>query len=302
MTTFLDLAAFAARQHHVVDIDELRALGFSRERVRWLARSERLFRIHRGVFAVGRPTLTAEARWLAAVKACRPRAALGHRSAAVLRDLLEYDSTDPHVIVPFGCAHDGPSGVHLHRSRDLDEERDIEIVDSIRVTTVLRTLVDLSRARMPKHLLRRALRQAARVHRADILQLADVRGLRAMVRLFDPLLSMTESEFEALFLELCVAYGLPTPEPQVAIGARRADFVFHEARLVVECDSRRWHDNDFAFLDDRRRSRELQRRGYEVMPFTWAEVLHEPARVAAEIREALIRRTRLPLRGPLRSS
>ena len=43
-----------------------------------------LHRVHRGVYAVGRPTLTTQGRFLAAVLSCGPGAALSHVSAAVL--------------------------------------------------------------------------------------------------------------------------------------------------------------------------------------------------------------------------
>jgi very-short-patch-repair endonuclease len=75
-------------------------------------------------------------------------------------------------------------------------------------------------------------------------------------------------------------------------GPYRADFTFAPERLVVECDSRRWHDNDVNFLTDRQKARFIRSCGYEVAPYTWAEVVHEPARVAGELRTALARRRR----------
>jgi very-short-patch-repair endonuclease len=110
------------------------------------------------------------------------------------------------------------------------------------------------------------------------------------VRLFDPLINLTESELEAMFFEMCVTYDLPRPAPQVRFERRRADFTFEAARLVIECDSRKWHDNDFSFVDDRRKERLLKARGYELLRYTWAEIRYEPARVAAEIKDFLRQR------------
>ena len=163
-------------------------------------------------------------------------------------------------------------------------------MDSIRVTTVPRTLIDLSRSRLPNHLLSAAVRQASRIHRIDLQQLRGYKRLEPIVRLYDTLVELTESELEARFFEMCTRYGLPRPAPQVRFHRRRADFTFEGARLVIECDSRKWHDNDFSFLDDRRKERLLKARGYDLLRFTWAEIVHEPARVAAEIRTFLRQR------------
>ena len=226
---------------------------------------------------------------MAAVSACASSAALGRVSAAVFRGLLEYDTARPQVIVPTGASGRGPWAVSLHRSNDITET-EIETVDAIRVTTVSRTLIDLSRSRLPAHSLDAAVRQAARVHGIDLLPLRGHRRLGALVRLYDPLTSLTESDFEARFMAFCATHRLPTPQPQRRFARRRVDFLFAAERLVVECDSRAWHDNDVAFLDDRRKDRELRARGLEPMRFTWAEVVHEPGRVAVEIRAALARR------------
>jgi hypothetical protein len=59
-----------------------------------------LHRIYHGVYAVGHPGLTPEARWLAAVKACGPRAALSHACGGMLFDLLAVDDRRPQVTVP----------------------------------------------------------------------------------------------------------------------------------------------------------------------------------------------------------
>ena len=292
MTPLTALAGRAARRHHVVDLDDLEALGYSEEAIKWLVAKQRLFRIHPGVFAFGRPDLTREGRWLAAVLACSSRAALSHLSAAVFRRLLENERERPDVIVPAGSSGRGRDGICVHRSSDITEE-EVEEVDAIRVTTVPRTLVDLSRSRLPSHLLNAAVRQASRIHRIDLQQLRAHKRLDPIVRLYDPLVELTESELEARFFEMCIRFGLPRPMPQVKFQRRRADFTFEDARLVIECDSREWHDNDFSFRDDRKKERELKARGYDLLRFTWAEIVYEPRRVADEIGAAIAQRVQL---------
>jgi hypothetical protein len=72
----------AAREHRVLSTEELYALGFDSPALTRAVRSGRLYRKHRGVYAVGHPRLTREGVWLAAVKACGEGAALSHQSAA----------------------------------------------------------------------------------------------------------------------------------------------------------------------------------------------------------------------------
>jgi very-short-patch-repair endonuclease len=78
------LNRLADRQEGVVRWDQLIAIGFTRATIsRWVALG-RLFRIHRGVYAVGRRELSRDGRFLAAVWSVGTDAALtGFASAAV---------------------------------------------------------------------------------------------------------------------------------------------------------------------------------------------------------------------------
>jgi very-short-patch-repair endonuclease len=292
MTPLSALAAHAAAHHHVISTAELRSLGFSKDAIRHLVATKRLFRLHRGVYVFGRRDLSREGRWYAAVAASPARAALGIFSAAVLLELLTEEGDRPHVMVPMRCSRQGPAGVVCHRSTTITED-DIEVRSSIRVTTVLRTLSDLALTRLHDRTLHRAVRQAGRLHHADLQQLRGKPRLDKIVRLYDPLIGMTESEMEAIFLGLCARFRLPTPLPQVHFGPFRADFTWHSHRLVVEVDSRRWHGNDVNRVTDVQKERHIRRTGYEVLRFTWAELVHTPAAVAAEIRAELRRREHL---------
>lgn len=284
--------SLAARQHHVISIAQLRSLGYSKEAIRHLVRTQRLFRQHPGVFAVGREQLTDRGRWKAAELAGPPDGGLGRISASVFWELLRHDTRSPQLIVPTSRSSRGPRDVSIVRSRTLLPD-DFVTEDAIRVTTVLRTLVDLSRSPLQDRFLDAAVRQAGRSHRVDLQQLRGMPRLDRIVRLYDPLIALTESDFEALFLAMCTKHRLPMPQPQVRFGRRRADFTWTEFRLVVECQSRRWHGNDVSYQDDRARQRALQSAGFIVLPFAWAEVMHTPAAVAREIRSVMRQRAHL---------
>jgi predicted transcriptional regulator of viral defense system len=81
------IAELATRQHGVVALAQLTALGLGPSGARDRVASGRLHRIHRGVFAVGHPLLGRRGRLMAAVLACGPGAVLSHRSAAALHGL-----------------------------------------------------------------------------------------------------------------------------------------------------------------------------------------------------------------------
>ena len=72
----------AARQHRVVSLAQLMALGLSASAVRSRVAAGKLRRLHRGVYAVGLAPLSLKAIYMAAVLACGPKAVLSHRSAA----------------------------------------------------------------------------------------------------------------------------------------------------------------------------------------------------------------------------
>jgi predicted transcriptional regulator of viral defense system len=132
-----------AGQHGVFALAQLQALGLTTNAVQKRAAASRLFRIHRGVYAlVPGSLLSREGRWMAAVLASGRGAALSHRSAAHLHGLRATSRERIDVIVPSGSARTVP-GVDVHRSRHLMDD-DLTILSSIPVTTFARTARDLA--------------------------------------------------------------------------------------------------------------------------------------------------------------
>ena len=64
----------------------------------------------------------------------------------------------------------------------------------------------------------------------------------------------------------------------------RVDLCFHEARLVVEVDGWRWHQDA---ARDQARDNALAVLGWRVLRLSWAAVVHEPERAVADVRAAL---------------
>src|SRR6201994_1875259 len=76
----------ARKQHGVVTRKQLMALGLTSRGIEHRIARGRLHPIGRGIYAVGRPELTRQGRWMATVLACggAGKASLSHSSAAAL--------------------------------------------------------------------------------------------------------------------------------------------------------------------------------------------------------------------------
>jgi very-short-patch-repair endonuclease len=281
-----ELARIAGRQHGLVSRRQLRALGLDDDMIDRSVRAGRLHRIHRGVYAVGHPVLTLEGRWMAAVLACGPGAVLSHSSAAAAWDLRPVGTGAIHVTVPSTTGRSRRAGIRLHRSRTLGSE-DTTTHRGIPITTPARTIIDLART-----LTGRPLEQA--LDRADQLGLLDFAqlhrrpippSLQAQLSRYEP--TLTRSELENAFLELCDHHGLSRPETNTRIEGIEVDFVWRDARLIVEVDGYRYHRSPSAFETDRARDVKLTLAGWRVLRFTYAQIARRAAWVAQAIRFAL---------------
>ena len=254
----------------------------------------RLHAVHRGVYAVGHALLTPHGRWMAAVLAHGPSAVLSHCSAASLWGVLRSSRT---IEVTAARKRSLP-GVVLHRSRLRDDE--ITLRDSIPVTSVPRTLLDLAGV-LRRGGLERAIERAEARRLTDPLSLPDLlarhRGCRGAATLRAVLAdvrtepTLTRSDLEDLFLAFLDAHGLPRPQVNVGIEVRgrwmECDCVWRPHRLIVELDGRETHDTAAAFERDRARDRALHAAGWRVVRVTWRQLHADADRIAADLRDLL---------------
>ena len=288
------IAALAWRHHGVVTREELRDLGLSDDAIDYRIAIGRLRVVHPGVYAVGHDRLAPEGRWLAAVRAAGKDAALSHRSAARLWDLLPWDG---RIEVTTPLNRRKRVGIHFVRSSVASSERTIH--RSIPVTTLSRTLFDLGAVdprRVPKAL-----------ERADVLQLLDVRelqqlvdrhprrpGTRAIRTALESVAAwrgITRSELEQRFRAIVEEAGLPLPDlnHRVDLGPLviEADAVWPDARLIVELDGYAFHGTRAAFDRDRERDRLATAAGWRVIRITWRQLANDAAGVVRDLRRLL---------------
>jgi very-short-patch-repair endonuclease len=283
------LVALAVRQHGLVSRAQLTALGLSDDAIGRRVRARRLHRIHRGVYAVGHPRLTLHGRLLAAVVSYGETAVLSHRSAAVLWALLPGRGPRIDVTVPSGGGRGRRKAIIVHRSALPASE--ITVREGIPVTTPVRTLVDLADL-LPRRALERAVDEAAYL-RLDIDGLQPRKGRRGAGLLRRVLAdheaggTRTRSELEELMLALCRRVGLPEPEVNQKIEGHEADFVWREARLIVETDGWASHGTRRAFERDRVRDAEHTAAGWRVVRITTRRLEREPEAVAEQLKRIL---------------
>jgi very-short-patch-repair endonuclease len=290
----VEIAVFAARQHGVVARAQLEALGLGRGAIAHRVAAGRLHRVHRGVYAVGHPILTANGRRMAAVLACGPDAALSHASAAALWEIRPTSATRIDVTVRSAGGRARRPNLRVHRASGLLDDEVTEH-QAIRVTTPARTLLDLASS-LPRRTLERALDQAA------INELFDLTALQAAVdrhrgepgsAALDTALheheagtTLTKSELEERMLALCDHHRLPRPQVNAWVENLEVDFLFAAQRLVVEADSYRYHRSRRAFERDRERDAILARAGYRTLRFTDRQMRRQASEVAETIRSS----------------
>jgi very-short-patch-repair endonuclease len=283
------IVRIAERQHGIIARAQLRELGATDPGIGRRVRAGWLHRVHQGVYAVGRPSLTTEGRFLAAVVSCGPGAVLSHFAAAILWALLPERGPRIDVTVPTGGGRRRRGALIVHRSALPDG--DVTVRDGIPVTTPARTLIDLADV-LPHRRLERAFDEAAFL-RLDPVGLRVIRGrrgagaLRRVLAEHDPGSTRTRSELEERMLELCRRAGLPEPEVNVLIEGHLVDFVWRAARLVVETDGWRAHGTRAAFERDRRRDAELIAADWRPLRVTHGRLEREPDWVAQRIGVAL---------------
>ena len=257
----------------MVSRPQLLALGLGDPALRWGVRHGALHRVHQGVYAVGYVADTLESRWMAAVLACGPNAALSHFDAAALWKIHDAPGPRVHVLTRSNRRGDG---LWVHRARRLHPD-DVTTERGIPVTSVARTLVDMTDVVGADRLLR-AMREAEflRLLDHDALSAAVERGRgRRNLRVLTTALAqhrpgqVVREELEHRFLELI----------------RKAEIssAGDERQSQDELDGRAAHGRVTDFERDRERDAALSASGLRPARFTWKRVTKAGDEVIADL-------------------
>jgi very-short-patch-repair endonuclease len=292
-----DVHRAAAEQLGAITTRQLREIGLSDSaRARRYAAGD-LGRLGRGVYGVA--GLLTPWSHHAALCLLSPEAVVSHGSAAAWWELDGVDGIGLEVTVPI------TSGFHrrpgIKRTRHLDAH-EIVACGPLRVTDPTRTLIDwaprLSRDALERAIegaVRRRQTSAARLRwRAQALARPGRAGPGRILRALDRAGSVgrAESDLEVRVVQLLRRAGVPAPLLQHSVrlpdgNTARLDMAYPEQRLCIEVDGWAAHGGRAAFQRDRARQNMLVLLGWRPLRFTWSDITHRPAWVAAQVKAAL---------------
>jgi len=224
-------------------------------------------------------------------------AVVSHQDAALLWGLeLVRTPTERTLTVGRNRSRAHRAGVRVHRADIAEDARVLR--DGLRITTVVVTVVDLAR-RLPvaeavavgDSALRQGLARLEQL-RTALLALPAGRGRDRVARVIALLDPRCGSVLESILRVLLAEHGL-RPQTQVEVRSRagrrigRVDFAWPDRRLVVECDGFAYHADRARYRQDRRRGNALVLAGWQVLRFSWEDVVGLPDYVVATVRGVL---------------
>ena len=293
----------------IVTARELAEAGVSRAQLRSLVRQRVLLPIGRSVYA--RAALAAEVTSCAGEQALQVAAALAvagpgvvasHHAAAGIHglDLLDRPPAGTAITRPPGAtgSRTGRPGVRVHAAA-LPASH-VTAWHAIPVTTVARTVVDLARTSsfragvvVADSALRKKQTSKAELQSVvtDCRRWRDIQRARQVVAFSD---ARSESAFESISRVAFRDHGLPPPDLQAWVGDEemaigRVDFLWSAQRTIGEADGMIKYANRYQALAQLQRDARLREAGFEVVHFTWEEIVRVPGQVAAAIRAAFQR-------------
>ena len=291
-------SGIAARQHGVVAREQLLVAGLTRSAVRHRVAkgileplSARILRV------VGSAPTDHQLAMAASLDASDSVVAL--HSAAALWELPGF-SLEPVHVMTTRRPHRGTMHLGIVHSSVRFDESDIAVINGIRVTTPVRTLVDLSSRIHPDRVERVcdtmwARRLITYRHLHDYADRLPSRGgapgarvIRRLAEARSPEFRPPESSAERRVNELLERAGVPELERQVDIGDKnswigRVALADRRLRVLVEVQSELFHGSVLDQRNDQVRLARLRAAGWAVLEVQQFDIWHRPERVVEAI-------------------
>lgn len=281
--------ALVHKQFGVVSRQQLLELGWSGEAIRHRIETGKLHMIYPGVYAVGRPEISIQGRWMAAVLAGGSGARLAGQSMAEHLEFRPLLNGPIEIVVPTRSWR-RTAGLRILRS-DVPSSHLLDH-EGIPGVSVVLSLVQIAR-RLTLGELERAINQADSKDlvtpdalRDSLDDLSPMHGVRQVRQALDRrTFAMSRSELERRFRPIVKRADLPPPETCVMHNGWEVDFLWRDLGLVVETDSLRYHRTPAQQTRDRRRDQAHLRAGDTPVRFTHSQVRYEPSYVESTLRE-----------------
>lgn len=282
-------------QDGVLTLDQARRAGLTLEAVQRRVRSGHWRRCARGVYFVDDRPFTDAARIRSTVWGYGRHAAASGLSAAWWHGLTTFAPDIVEVTAPrnsHGRSHDGSR----LRRRNLDAS-DVVLRRRLRVTALAYTVIEAAVQRrggaklMDSALQRQVeLRELWRAH----LRNKGRYGSPAARRLLRAASDGARSEAERLLVKLLREARITGWRTNYPVGGYKVDVAFPKQKVAIEVDGWAHHSSPDDFNDDRVRQNNIALLGWQVLRFTWLDLVEYPRRVIAVIRSAISARKQSP--------
>lgn len=296
MTPLAD--CFPAIRQHQAARRQLRNQGWGSAAIAQALADKQMVRLRTGVYALaplpvrahhllrdGKPCLAYLAVTRAAITGLGKGVVADRRTSAVFygMDML-HEPEEVELRVPHGRRVD-EVGIDARPSR-ITRHADVRVLDldPVPMTTAVDTVLDCAIAlpmREAVVIADSALRIKAVTLEELIAEIATRKGHRDAAkwrRLLHLVDEQSGSVLESVLRFLLLTHGYEVLSQFVVHRGKlfvgRFDFCLEAARIIIECDGRRWHDPEDVRQKDRQKTNALVRLGWKVLRFTWAEVVH----------------------------
>ena len=112
-------------------------------------------------------------------------------------------------------------------------------------------------------------------------------GSPAARRLLQAASDGARSEAERLLVKLLKEAGITGWRTNYPVGGYKVDVVFPGPKVAIETDGWAFHSDQDDFQNDRERQNNIALLGWQVLRFTWLDLVEYPQRVIAVIRSAI---------------
>jgi predicted transcriptional regulator of viral defense system len=300
-----------SRQHGIATRSELIGAGVPDSEIRRMLRNAAIVQVARGAYAPAklvRQSADDPARQHAliahaAARLAGPGSVASHQSAAIIHGLSVLTPAEAGLVTLTRSPSDGKSRSARARARvhiaDLPPGH-VTSCHGAPVTTVARTVIDLARS-LPFADGVVAADSALRAGQTSHAELAatsaacarwpGVRRAERVSAFSDP---RSESVLESIARVAFAEHELPPPDLQAWVGDEegvigRADFLWPQHRTIGEADGALKYANPWRAVNQLARDARLREAGFEVVHFTWQEIIRAPWQVVASIQAAFDR-------------
>lgn len=284
---------YLRRQDGVLTLAQARRGGLSLEAVKRRVDSGHWRRCSRGVYFVDDRPFTDAARVRAGVWSYGEHAVASGLTAAWWHGCTRFAPDIVEVTVPRNSHGRRRDGCRVRR-RDLNPS-DIVVQRNIRVTALPLTVVEaavrrgggvkLMDAALQRHV---GLRDLWRAHLRNKGRYGSPHARRLLQAASDG----ARSEAERLLVKLLRDDGVTGWQTNYSVGPYKVDVAFPGSKVAIEVDGWAFHSDQEAFQQDRKRQNYIALLGWQVLRFTWLDLVEYPQRVIAVIRSAISARLR----------